>query len=206
MATGKSIPFIIAFYDPSIQRQDAEGRTLDDILKFSDNQLEYYHDYIQYLFPLPERSPINPRAPVITREVREAFLSQPELSKNLQRSLDRMLVFYGFTPTTSGANNNNNTTITPGPDFDYLSKNTWRKRFDHNHLRITRIIRSLRVLGLDEPARAFHRALVENDSSRRVGSRSLMFWERAAERGLHLAPEEGDERAEGVRWLREGGT
>ena len=78
-----------------------------------------------------------------------------------------------------------------------------RTRFDHNHLRITRIIRSLRVLGLEKAALAFHSALIANDFKRRVSDRTLIFWERAAKRPLHLAPEEGDEDAEGVKWLRE---
>lgn len=210
MSTSTSTPFIVGYYDPKIQRQDAEGRTLDETLHFSDNQLEYYHDYIQYLFPLPERSPINPRAPVITKDVREAFLARQDLRDQLQRSLDRMLGFYGFTSTSSTTTNsdqprNNNLDIQPSPNFSTQASQTWRKRFDHNHLRITRIIRSLRVLGLEGEARAFRSALVENDQPQKVSERSRMFWERAAERALRLAPQEEDEGARGVSWLAEEG-
>jgi hypothetical protein len=31
-----------------------------------------------------------------------------------------------------------------------------------------------------------------------------MYWRRAAERDLHLPPDEEDEDAEGIAWLREG--
>lgn len=30
-----------------------------------------------------------------------------------------------------------------------------------------------------------------------------MYWQRAAERPLHLPPDEADENAKGVEWLRE---
>lgn len=209
-------PFIVAFYDPTIKAQDAEGRTLDETLEFSNEQLEYYHDYIQYLFPLPERSPVNPSAPTITKDVREAFLTRQHLRKQLGRSLERMANFYGLEASTSDSisasdkdsDGTTNPTLNfkPAPEFETLSKQSWRKRFDHNHLRITRIIRSLRVLGLEVEAQAFRKALVENDDPQKVSERSRMFWARAAERGLHLSPQEEDEGARGVEWLREDST
>lgn len=60
----KPKPFMVRFYGPEAAR-DAEGRSLEDILQFKDSELEYHHDYIQVLFPLPEPSPINPGAPII---------------------------------------------------------------------------------------------------------------------------------------------
>lgn len=102
-----------------------------------------------------------------------------------------MLEFYGF-----------DATMQPSEDFKSRAGDSWLVGFDHNHLRITRIIRSLRVLGLEEEAKQFQRALVENDARGVVSSRSKAFWARAAERPLYLAPEVEDERAEGVVWLR----
>lgn len=99
-----------------------------------------------------------------------------------------MLTFYGFRFEDDG-------TIVPGTNFHQASRN-WVKSFNHNHLRITRIIRSLRVLGLEAEAAAFFEALKEVCvRSGRIGERSLVFWGRAAERPLFLAPE--DERDEG---------
>lgn len=63
----------------------------------------------------------------------------------------------------------------------------WDVRFDHNHLRITRIIRSLRVLGLENEAQAFYGALQQ--TTRRVSTRSREYWRRAAERTLNLRPD-----------------
>ena len=73
-----------------------------------------------------------------------------------------------------------------------------------NHLRISRVIRSLRVLGLDAHAKAFHDAVVKvnNDFSKRIGPRSMMYWERAAKRPLNLAPDEDSESTKiGPRFL-----
>ena len=93
-------------------------------------------------------------------------------------------------------------TLTPKQNFNKLAGETWRTRMDHNHLRITRIIRSMRILGLEPAALAFHNALVANAGDQ-VSSRSLMYWKRAAERPLHLPPDESNEEAAGVKWLKE---
>ena len=47
--------FIISFFgtDDTI---DSEGRTFNDLLRYNNQELEYHHDYIQLLFPLPEVS------------------------------------------------------------------------------------------------------------------------------------------------------
>lgn len=44
---------IVDFY---LGGQDSKGRTLDDILAFSDQQFEAGHDFIQWIFPLHEKS------------------------------------------------------------------------------------------------------------------------------------------------------
>ena len=81
----------------------------------------------------------------------------------------------------------------------------WVVKSDHNHLRISRIIRSLRVLGLEQNAQAFYKAIqdVSKDYPGRIGARSIMYWKRAAVRRLALAPDEDDETVKGQRFLRE---
>ncbi|KAM0795316.1 opioid growth factor receptor conserved region-domain-containing protein [Usnea florida] len=198
-------PLLIRFYDPTIQGPDPNGRTQTSILALPDTDLEYCHDYIQTLFPLPESSSIHPTAPTIDSVTFTAFRSQPALQSQLQASLTRMLQFYGFAPTLPHAENPQPkttttpptiTAISPGSNFPLASKR-WLKRFNHNHLRITRIIRSLRILGLEPQALLFFNALnaVYDNGRSGIGARSMMFWRRAAERPLYLAPE--DERDEG---------
>jgi hypothetical protein len=82
----------------------------------------------------------------------------------------------------------------------------WVCRFDHNHLRITRIIRSLRVLGLEEEAQAYFRTLKQIQAASNISSTSLQFWSRAAQRPLHIAPDVDDRDADhnrGPSFLRE---
>jgi hypothetical protein len=76
----------------------------------------------------------------------------------------------------------------------------WAVRFDHNHLRITRILRCLRVLGLQTECDAFFEALknVFNDPSIQISERTFTYWTRAVTRPLYIAPDDDE-----IEWLRE---
>ncbi|KAK5174552.1 uncharacterized protein LTR77_001633 [Saxophila tyrrhenica] len=200
--------FIINFYSTD-NECDHKGRTFNDILRFNNQALEHEHDYIQVLFPLPERSPINPTAPVITPEVRAAFLDHSGLRERLVLALERMLQFYGFglnpsyskleianfTATSDiGPRAREDALIGRSPNFERRAPITWLKSMDHNHLRLTRIIRCLRVLGLDVLAWALYQALMGHDRIENVSDRTR--------RVLWLEPSEGDD-GKGVKWLRE---
>lgn len=89
--------------------------------------------------------------------------------------------------------------ILRGPNWRALSRN-WVVRFDHNHLRITRILRCLRILGLQVECQAFFAALKEvfQDSNYNISDRSMSYWTRAVQRPLWIAPD--DER---IAWLKE---
>ena len=188
--------WLVNFYDPSVKGKDANNRTLAQMLAWTDDKLESRHDYIQILFPLPEGSPFNPSAPIINREVFNAFRSRSVLRDNLRKSLDRMLHFYGFKFETDGS-------VVLGAHYQAAFQN-WVKRFNHNHLRITRIIRSLRVLGLEGEAASFFKALESvYERSGRISEKSLMFWTRAAKRELFLAPEDDEDRGKGADFLYE---
>ena len=92
-ATNATMSAIISFYDPTIKAPfdpHEDQSTLDKALRWSDRTLEYRHDYVQHWFPLPEPSPVNPDAPVITKETRDAFMNRPELRDNLRRAWLRM--------------------------------------------------------------------------------------------------------------------
>src|SRR4051812_9992096 len=84
---------IVAFYSGET---DDQGRTLDEILRWSDDSLELTHDYIQWVFPTPMRSGVNPSAPLVTADTAAAFAKRPELRNGLARAFDRMLAFYGL--------------------------------------------------------------------------------------------------------------
>ena len=137
-------------YDPP----DNRGRSLDQVLEFDDQRLEEVHDFIQWLFPLRQPSGVNPDAPVLDAGTISEFRSREDLQKNLRQSWLRMLKFYGFEAAQSGAE----WTVEPAANFADRAEN-WLTPYNHNHLRITRIIKCLRTLGLDAEARAFFAAL-----------------------------------------------
>ncbi len=67
----------------------------------------------------------------------------------------RMLAFYGFSVTENTA-----LTVVPAPNFARKSK-PWMRPANHNHLRITRILKSMRLLGPIAPVRALFDCLAE---------------------------------------------
>jgi hypothetical protein len=138
----------LSFY--SGEAPDSRGRFLHEIQQWNDNELEFVHDYIQWLFPVPERSAFNISAPVLTPDVIKAFRSRADLQQNLRQSFLRLLRFYGLELEGSE--------VMQGRDFEIKAAN-WLSAGNHNHLRITRILRSLSVLGLETEARAFFECL-----------------------------------------------
>ncbi len=160
---------IVAFYEGT--GRDERGRSLEDILKFDDDMLERTHDFIQWLFPTRERSGANPQAPRLDDAAIARFLTDPNLRSGLRRSFDRMLAFYGM--IWSGKR------IVPGPSFP--ARNGWLTR-THNHLRLTRMLTSLRVLADEPAARALYRCLCDIDARERRSGRqpisgiTLRYW------------------------------
>lgn len=135
---------------------DSRGRRIDDILAFDDARLESVHDFIQWLFPLPEPSRAVPGSPVLTPEDAAAIRADLRAQDGLNAALARMLRFYEAT-------------------------DAWLAPFDHNHLRITRILAATRNLLGPEAARAFHAhvtALNEAAGSP-INAESLRHWSRA---------------------------
>ncbi|KAH8596867.1 opioid growth factor receptor conserved region-domain-containing protein [Bisporella sp. PMI_857] len=178
---------LVAFYDGS--GVDSRGRGLQNILSWGADRLEASHDYIQILFPLPEASGVNGIAPVINEEVFKAFRSSSSLRAQLREAFKKILWFYGFRLVEEDGVKK----VVKAADYQEYFGN-WNTRFDHNHLRITRIIRSLRVLGLEEEAEAFYGAMRKNGT--RVSSMSRMYWKRAARRQLNIPPDMDDEDAD----------
>ncbi|KAF7888154.1 uncharacterized protein EAF02_002695 [Botrytis sinoallii] len=180
---------LVSFYRN--KTPDNAGRLLSHIMSWDYEKLEDIHDYIQWLFPLPEESMFS-GAPLVDENVFNAFHafnSSTELQCNLKGSLIKMLDFYGF-KFADDLDGNDLPVIIKSSNF-YERCSNWLIRRDHNHLRISRILRSLRVLGLEAEAAAFYKALsdiVYNGHSQVVSSQSAEFWRRAAERPLHWAP------------------
>jgi hypothetical protein len=158
---------------------DDKGRYLAEILQWPDEKLEVVHDFIQWMFPLTERG-FNPNAPVLDRFSISEFRARPELQEKLRASLQRMLTFYGL-ETQQGKDQ----TITPANNFKERAR-TWLLPGNHNHLRITRILKSLRTLGLELEAKALFNCLVniyEDEKGKAlpaISTETFWFWQSAA--------------------------
>ena len=165
---------IVRFY--RLEGTDARGRRLGDILGWDDARLESVHDYIQWLFPLPEPSAFNPHAPILGEAAVRTFRHDASLRARLAQALARMLAFYGLAETTRRGH----VTIEPTADFPARSRN-WLHAGNHNHLRLTRILTSLRLLGLEDQSRALLACLerVAGDHPHAISSTTLAYWKRA---------------------------
>jgi hypothetical protein len=155
---------------------DHRGRALAGIRAFDAGRLEGTHDFIQWLFPLPEPSGASAHAPILGTADIAAFAAEPALREELLRSLDTMLAFYGLTRTGSGEA----AAIARATNYAERSRE-WLDR-SHNFLRISRILRCLALLGCKPEARAFLACLEEivRENGWAVGSDTLGYWRRAA--------------------------
>lgn len=142
---------IVAFLEG--EGPDGWGRNVLDVIAFGDVRLETTHDYIQWLFPLAEPSEAMPGSPVLTPDdvatIRESDMAQCALAAGV----DRMSAFY-------------------------LATHDWLMPNDHNHRRITRIIRSLRLLVDDAAAESFRAMILGKVEATRapISARSLGYW------------------------------
>ncbi|MBP0444491.1 hypothetical protein J8J14_06825 [Roseomonas sp. SSH11] len=139
---------------------DGRGRLLADVLAFDDDRIEALHDFIQWLFPLPQPSRAAPGAPVLGEEEAAAIRGDAQAQEGLRAALARMERFYAAT-------------------------DHWLRPFDHNHLRISRIIAATRNLLGPEEARGFHAAVTARNEAagHPINPESLRHWARALGRG-----------------------
>lgn len=132
---------------------DHRGRILAMLLQQTDYQAETNHDYIQWLFPLDELSRSVNGVPILTDldidEIRQSSLAQANLAKSARW-------FLGF-----------------------LERNNhWITKYNHNHLRITRVIKSLRLLASDKAADEFRDKVLALavDNLNLIDQKARGFW------------------------------
>ena len=108
---------------------DLKGRMFIEILNFSDEELEIEHDYIQWIFPSDVPSKYNPNAPILTSELIEKLKTDELVKKNITLATFRFTVF--------------------------LSNFHWLYKHNHNLKRITRVLRCLHVLDMENERELF---------------------------------------------------
>ena len=102
-----------------------------------------------------------------------AFKSDPVLQANLMRSFERILGFLGLSMTEDGK-------VAEGDSFPARTPDVWASP-NHNWLRITRILRSLTLLGMETQAKALFDRLEDFYRSQRfsIPANTFRFWKDA---------------------------
>ncbi len=171
---------IVDFYWGS--KPDSEGRMLEEILLWDYERLEKQHDYIQWLFPLRQPSRYNMSAPLLDDEQAAAFDNMKDddvsaiLKDHVRESLDMMLEFYGLVMLFQSR-----IIIQKASNWSERKRN-WVTPGNHNFLRLTRILTSLKELGLPVEAAALFKALddIYAEHSEIIGETTYRFWQEAA--------------------------
>ena len=142
---------LVAFLEGS--GTDSQGRDLSDVWQFDDDTIDFTHDFIQWMFPLYEASSSNFTAPTLLASDIEAIQGSVQCRQNLEKSSTWMLAFFERTEEI----------------FQYTS---------HNHLRVTRIIKSLRLLHSDQFADQFKQVVLAmiQEKGARINPITLAFW------------------------------
>ncbi len=143
---------------------DHAGRSIQDYHDMSNDDLEAIHDYIQWAFPTRQPSQCqDPNAPLLSDEAVVLLQSNWTALDNFYSMLDRMITFYEQTPK-------------------------WLTGFDHNHMRITRIIESSgEILGLESPEYFLNIILKLNkNADSPVNAKSINFWLRTMDAVMAL--------------------
>ncbi len=130
---------------------DAAGRNLAQVIALTDQEFEDVHDFIQWLFPLPEPSKAQPQSPILTEEELVIMKADPMIIKRVEVALLRYTNFLVHTTR-------------------------WKRGFDHNHLRITRALRFLTLMGMNEHARGLFEFSV---NGAKPSSKTKWYWEQA---------------------------
>lgn len=152
---------ISKFYLDSLYIKEKIGFTYTDVSRFSLEELEKCHDYIQWAFPTEEASAFNPNAPFPGEETLRNFADISVLSQRMSLLTHRMIRFYFH-----------------DPDFDWVTPR------NHNFLRITRILKCLKLFKIKEEHELLKQYIegdLLSDAARVniIGPVTLKFWTEA---------------------------
>lgn len=117
--------------------------------------MEKNHSFIQWLFPNSFQSRFNPRSHPLTESEAIIFRSTAIIANRYVKSYEMMLGFYGMKLKNKRTG-----------EITHCRRNNYRDRYHktlltsfHNHMRITRILASLVMVGFARYARELSRFL-----------------------------------------------
>ena len=134
---------------------DYKGRMIQDIWQFTDDEIESNHDFIQLIFPLNKKSQSVFHGYYLDND--ELIVELKESNKIKENLIKSSKWFLSFLKRT----------------------NHWKSKYDHNQLRITRIIECLRLLVGNDEADNFYHYVLKLCSESRINKNTLGFWKNA---------------------------
>lgn len=152
--------------------KDNHGRTIEDVLSFSDFKLETTHNYIQWLFPIDTESNYAQSVP-LTKEMTRIFKNDETVVKNVHRAYEKMLCFYGYALNEEGMLEKRM------PEFKMMAK--WLNPGNHNFLRFSRMLRSMHLLDMTNDEASLFVELEELANKHGFLKIAYGFWKEAVE-------------------------
>jgi hypothetical protein len=119
------------------ERVHPNGKTIHEILDLSGPHIGHTGGVIQWLFPLARPSTHVPGAPTFTPHELDLFRVEPKLRDLYMTGVNRFLEKFGIAV--------NGTTGSIAPDYGAMKK--WRYPSYHGFMPVTRILRSMKLLG-----------------------------------------------------------
>jgi hypothetical protein len=143
---------------------DERGRTLASLRDVSDQEFEASHDFIQTMFPLMEKSMHHKDSPVLTDDDVKQLIASRSAVSEMALNLIRLGDFLG---------------VSPGR-YDEAKQAWWCNDGNHNLLRVTRVIRSIRLFGSEVVSKQFCNIVTDIATKRGVNETTKQFWWKAA--------------------------
>ena len=149
-------PYIMHFEKfLNLEGCDFKERTLEQIQRYSDIQIEQIHDFIQIVFPKNRPSISNPHTHYLADNT---TIERIQTNKSIKRNVIESSQWF----------------------LSFLKRNeSWKSQYNHNHLRITRIIGCLRLIVSDEEANKFYKSILELSGHGKINKITLEFWQNA---------------------------
>ena len=166
------------YIDFYLGKKNKDGISIDDVLKYDYFQLESEHHYIQFCFILMEPSEYHRGLPLLSIQDIRKFKEDKEVKKKMIRMFLKMLDFYGLKCVIE----ENGMSITKAENYDNR-KGEWQTGQNHNFLRITRILTSLKLFGFNKLSNAFYDCLIElfHENPEGFNAISIDYWTKAIE-------------------------
>jgi hypothetical protein len=152
------------------ERVHPNGKTIHEILNMNEPRIGHTGGVIQWLFPLTTPSTHVPSAPTLSPSELQMFRVEPKLRKLYIIGVNRFLELYGIALHGSSASLE--------PEFNIKRK--WMYPRSHAYIPITRILKSLKLLGFSAEFTTLSKLLLlcnERGGGNLIDKSTLDTWE-----------------------------